>query len=208
MAMFHNVSQLCPMMHNSKSPRFALTSLYLVSPKKSPTADRNHVLLIVQQYAAAHRCVVPLSLLLLSPVDDRCWTRMVSRRREKRSRTKAFGGVRLRCAFLWTLVSQFWWAGADPALRLKGGPLVAHASHNETTLFSPEWEANWESRGVGCNMGRKRYVWRPCGFGSNVIRELTAICESTCFSRKCLSKSVLVVRCTLPFNMFDEKCLK
>lgn len=45
-------------------------------------------------------------------------------------------------------------------------------SANATVLFSPAWEAAFSSGDVGCKLGRKRYVWRPCGFGSNVLREL------------------------------------
>lgn len=57
------------------------------------------------------------------------------------------------------------------------------AAPNETTeaakpartgppqLFSPEWEKMYSSARIGCHLGRKRYVWRPCGFGSNIVRE-------------------------------------
>lgn len=38
-------------------------------------------------------------------------------------------------------------------------------------LFSPEWEKAYSSSRTGCHLGRKRYVWRPCGFGSNIVRE-------------------------------------
>lgn len=38
-------------------------------------------------------------------------------------------------------------------------------------LFSPEWEKVYSSGRIGCHLGRKRYVWRPCGFGSNIVRE-------------------------------------
>ncbi|CAM9656415.1 unnamed protein product [Scytosiphon promiscuus] len=41
-------------------------------------------------------------------------------------------------------------------------------------LFSKEWEENYGSGHVGCDLGRKRYYWRPCGFGSNIVHLLNA----------------------------------
>lgn len=52
-----------------------------------------------------------------------------------------------------------------------------HGNGNDTstlTMFSPEWEASFPSGKAGCIRGRKRYVWRPCGFGSNIIHLLNA----------------------------------
>ena len=42
------------------------------------------------------------------------------------------------------------------------------------SLFSPEWEKVYSSGRIGCHLGRKRYVWRPCGFGSNIVREFVS----------------------------------
>ncbi|CAM9470553.1 unnamed protein product, partial [Hapterophycus canaliculatus] len=41
-------------------------------------------------------------------------------------------------------------------------------------LFSKEWEESYGSGHAGCDLGRKRYYWRPCGFGSNVVHLLNA----------------------------------
>ena len=52
---------------------------------------------------------------------------------------------------------------------------VAHkpVAPHRLVLFSPEWEEVYSSMKVGCHLGRKRYVWRPCGVGSNILREYT-----------------------------------
>lgn len=51
-----------------------------------------------------------------------------------------------------------------------------HNHGNSTGLFSREWEAMYGSGHVGCDLGRKRYYWRPCGLGSNIIREWLKRC--------------------------------
>ncbi|CAM9552176.1 unnamed protein product [Ectocarpus sp. 4 AP-2014] len=49
-----------------------------------------------------------------------------------------------------------------------------HSHGNSTGLFSREWEAMYASGHVGCDLGRKRYYWRPCGLGSNIVHLLNA----------------------------------
>lgn len=38
-------------------------------------------------------------------------------------------------------------------------------------LFSEAWEEQYASGSFGCGLGRKRFTWRQCGFGSNILRE-------------------------------------
>ena len=45
------------------------------------------------------------------------------------------------------------------------------AAKGPPPLFSAEWEKVYSSGRIGCHLGRKRYVWRPCGFGSNIVRK-------------------------------------
>lgn len=38
-------------------------------------------------------------------------------------------------------------------------------------IFSKEWVEQYNADALGCEMGRGRYTWRGCGFGSNVNRK-------------------------------------
>lgn len=38
----------------------------------------------------------------------------------------------------------------------------------ETKLFSEKWVEEYSGDDLGCEMGRGRYTWRSCGFGSNI----------------------------------------
>lgn len=41
-------------------------------------------------------------------------------------------------------------------------------------LFSEAWEEQYGSGRIGCELGRKRYYWRQCGLGSNILHLLNA----------------------------------
>lgn len=59
------------------------------------------------------------------------------------------------------------------------GSKAGGSDDNSTTmsaspaLFSEAWEEQHLAGAVGCDLGRKRYFWRQCGLGSNILREQT-----------------------------------
>ncbi|CAN0067173.1 unnamed protein product [Pylaiella littoralis] len=61
-------------------------------------------------------------------------------------------------------------------LSARGGGGVGHGNSTSgvPALFSKEWEEQYTSGPVGCDLGRKRYVWRQCGFGSNIVHLMNA----------------------------------
>ncbi|CAM9512138.1 unnamed protein product [Ectocarpus fasciculatus] len=79
-------------------------------------------------------------------------------------------------AIIFLLLQHFRALTGTPHLTTIG--LEAHAERhnhgNSTGLFSREWEAMYGSGHVGCDLGRKRYYWRPCGLGSNIVHLLNA----------------------------------
>lgn len=54
-----------------------------------------------------------------------------------------------------------------------GGGRMGHGNSTvgAPALFSKEWEEQYSSGNVGCTLGRKRYYWRQCGIGSNIVRK-------------------------------------
>eukprot|EP00903_Cladosiphon_okamuranus_P021622 g19881.t1 len=55
-----------------------------------------------------------------------------------------------------------------------GGDGTSTADLVPPALFSQAWEEQYGSRDMGCDLGRKRYYWRQCGLGSNILHLLNA----------------------------------